>query len=66
METDQEFFNKPKCPRCGSPEVYPCSYCTPVKEYNEAVRKMKIDKITAIFICALFPVYVSKNWRREK
>ena len=35
LETDAEFFSKPTCPNCGGPEVYPCSYCMPIKEFKK-------------------------------
>lgn len=55
MKTDNQFFNKPRCKNCGSPEVYPCSYCMSKKEYNKIVREIKIKKAIIIGVYTLIP-----------
>lgn len=62
METDKEFFNKPTCPNCGSPHIYPCPYCMPIKEYKKEVRRIKLMKITAIALQALVPIYAYRRF----
>lgn len=39
LETDQQFFSKPTCPNCGSPEVYPCSYHMKSKTTKKTTKK---------------------------